>query len=98
MYINPNTAADFEITDGQWITIYTAGTKTGCRAQARVNDAAPKGIAATGMGWWDPYSDDPELGARDININGAMSYGGPWDPVTGAPDSRGRRCKIVPVT
>ncbi|MEE2688796.1 MAG: molybdopterin-dependent oxidoreductase [Pseudomonadota bacterium] len=98
VYINPNTAADFEITDGQWITIYTAGTKTGCRAQARVNDAAPKGIAATGMGWWDPYSNDPELGARDININGAMSYGGPWDPVTGAPDSRGRRCKIVPVT
>tara|TARA_B100000676_G_scaffold303050_1_gene352975 strand:+ start:83 stop:2215 length:2133 start_codon:yes stop_codon:yes gene_type:complete len=96
IHIHPETASEHAITDGQWLTVHTSGTNIGCRAKAQVSEAAPKGVVATGMGWWDPFSRDPERGARDININGAMSYGGPWDPVTGSPDSRGRRCKLVP--
>lgn len=96
--IHPETATRHGVSDEQWMMVYTAGTKTGCRAKAYVTETAPQGVIATGMGWWDPFAEDPELGARDININGAMSYGGPWDPVTGSPDSRGRRCKLVPVT
>lgn len=97
LQIHPETAAAHGIVDEQWVTIHTAHTRTGCRAKAQVTDAAPPGVVATGMGWWEPQSDDPERGARDININGAMSYGGPWDPVTGSPDSRGRRCRVTPL-
>ncbi|MDD9925188.1 MAG: molybdopterin-dependent oxidoreductase [Rhodospirillaceae bacterium] len=95
--IHPDTAAEHGICDSQWITVHTADTDTTCRARAQVTEGAPPGVVATGMGWWDPLSDDPEFGARDININGAMSYGGPWDPVTGSSDSRGRRCRITPL-
>ena len=95
--IHPETAARFGVTDEQWVTVHTAGTETGCRVKAQLTEGAPKGVVATGMGWWEPHAEDPELGARDININGAMSYGGPWDPVTGSPDSRGRLCRITPL-
>ena len=95
LQIHPETAATFGVTDEQWVTVHTAGVKTSCRVKAQVTEGAPRGVVATGMGWWEPHTDDPALGARDININGAMSYGGPWDPVTGSPDSRGRRCRIT---
>ena len=97
LQIHPETAATFGVTDEQWVTVHTAGTETSCRVKAQVTEGAPRGVVATGMGWWEPYARDPALGARDININGAMSYGGPWDPVTGSPDSRGRRCRITPL-
>ena len=95
--IHPETAATHGISDAQWVNVHTAGTETSCRLKAHVTEGAPRGVVATGMGWWEPLADDVELGARDININGAMSYGGPWDPVTGSPDSRGRRCRITPL-
>ena len=79
IHIHPETASEHAITDGQWLTVHTSGTNTGCQAKAQVSEAAPKGVVATGMGWWDPFSRNPERGACDININGAMSYGGPWD-------------------
>ena len=95
--IHPETAAKYGILDGHWVTVHTADTNNACRTKAEITDRTPQGVVATGMGWWEPLSNDPELGARDININGAMSYGGPWDPVTGSPDSRGRRCRIAPL-
>ncbi len=94
LQIHPETAAVHGVTDAQWISVRTPGTKTRCRVKAQVTDRAPRDIVATGMGWWDPGADSPDLGALDININGAMSYGGPWDPITGSPDSRGQRCRI----
>ena len=95
--IHPETAAKYGILDGHWVTVHTADTDNACRTKAEITDRTPQGVVATGMGWWEPLSNDRELGARDININGAMSYGGPWDPVTGSPNSRGRRCRIAPL-
>lgn len=95
--IHPETAAAHGVADAQWVAVNTPGTGTACRLRAQVTDRAPRGVVATGMGWWTPDSDSPDLGACDININGAMSYGGPWDPVTGSPDSRGQRCRIAPL-
>ncbi|MEC8165211.1 MAG: molybdopterin-dependent oxidoreductase [Pseudomonadota bacterium] len=94
--IHPETAAVYNIDDAEWVSLQTAGTSTACRARAQLTENTPRGVIATGMGWWEPLSDDPEMGACEININGAISYGGPWDPVTGSPDSRGQRCRISP--
>ena len=95
--IHPVTAAEYNICDAEWVSIQTSGVSTKSRARAQLSENTPRGVVSTGMGWWEPFSDDPEMGARDININSAMSYGGPWDPVTGSSDSRGRRCRLTPV-
>lgn len=97
LQIHPETARECGVADAQWVAVATPGTETTCRLRAQVTDRAPQGVVATGMGWWEPGSDSPDLGACDININGAMSYGGPWDPVTGSPDSRGKRCRVTPL-
>jgi anaerobic selenocysteine-containing dehydrogenase len=95
--IHPDTAAAHNIADAQWVEVRTPGIKNSCRLRAVVSDRAPPGVVATGMGWWDPGAARADKGALDININGALSYGGPWDPVTGSPDSHGLRCRIAPL-
>src|SRR3546814_1804868 len=66
-----------------------------CRLLATVTEDTLAGVLRTGMGWWYPEADGPERGALDININGAMSYQGPWDPVTGSADTRYLPCRIT---
>ena len=95
--IHPDTASELGVTDAQWVSVRTPETETACRLRAQITERTLPGVVATGMGWWEPNADDDAFGARDININGAMSYGGPWDPVTGSPDSRGRLCRIDPL-
>ena len=48
------------------------------------------------MGWWTPEAAAPEHGAFDLNINAAMTYDGPWDPMSGSADTRGIRCRLIP--
>jgi hypothetical protein len=47
------------------------------------------------MGWWRPGSADAGQGAFDVNINMAMTYDGPWDPISGSVDTRGVPCRIL---
>jgi hypothetical protein len=49
------------------------------------------------MGRWRPGSITPGNGAFDVNLNAAMTYDGPWDPISGSVDSREIRCRILPV-
>jgi thiosulfate reductase/polysulfide reductase chain A len=53
-------------------------------------------VLVTGMGWWRPEAEGPEFGVLDVNVNAALSYGEPWDPITGSPDSRGLPCRVRP--
>ena len=46
---------------------------------------------------WLPEAAAPKRGALDININAAMTYDGPWDPMSGSADTRGLPCRMVPV-
>jgi hypothetical protein len=64
---------------------------------ARITDATPEGVVSTGMGWWRPGSITPGNGAFDVNLNAAMTYDGPWDPISSSVDSREIRCRILPV-
>ena len=77
------------------MVLETAGGPGRCRLQIRVTDETQPGIARTGMGWWYPEAPGPERGALDVNINAAMRYDGPWDPVTGSADTRGLPCRIT---
>jgi hypothetical protein len=51
-------------------------------------------VVNTGMGWWLPGDSSPEHGALDININAALSYDGPYDPMSGSSDIRGLACRV----
>lgn len=92
--IHPETAAALGVADGDWVAVETPGGSGTCRLMAAVTDATPPGVVSTGMGWWWPEAPGPDRGAFDVNINAAMSYGGPWDPVSGSADTRGLPCRV----
>ena len=90
--VHPATARAAAIEDGDWVLVETAtGT---CRLKAKVSDTTPPDVVSTGMGWWRPHDMTPDRGVLDININAALSYAGPYDPVTGSASIRGQRCRI----
>lgn len=92
--IHPATAAQLGIADGEWVAVRTRGHAGRCRLKAAVTDATEKDTVVTGMGWWRPDGEPPDYGALDINVNAAMSYGGPYDPASGSADTRGIPCRV----
>ncbi len=96
LQVNPETADHHGLKAGQWVSVETLGATGACRLMVEITADVAPGVVRTGMGWWYPEADGPEHGALDVNINGAMSYGAPWDPVTGSPDTRGILCRISP--
>lgn len=94
--IHPDTARAIGVADGDWVLVETARGKGACRLRARLSDATPPDVVNTGMGWWRPDAPAPMRGALDININAALSYDGPYDPVTGSSDIRGLHCRVRP--
>jgi anaerobic selenocysteine-containing dehydrogenase len=97
LLMHPDTARAMALIDEQWVRIETAGARGSCKVKVKVTDATPEGVVSTGMGWWLPGSMKPGSGAFDVNINAAMTYDGPWDPISGSVDSRGVRCRVVPI-
>jgi anaerobic selenocysteine-containing dehydrogenase len=92
--IHPDTASGYGLSNDDWIRVETPGGQGSCRLRAKITDDTPPGIVRTGMGWWYPERDAPLHGALEVNINAALSYDGPWDPVTGSADTRGLPCRI----
>jgi len=95
--IHPATARAMAVADQQWVRIETPGARGSCKARIKVSENTPEGVVSTGMGWWRPGSMMPGSGAFDVNINAAMTYDGPWDPISGSVDSRGMLCRIVAI-
>jgi anaerobic selenocysteine-containing dehydrogenase len=90
--VHPDTAARHALHDGEWAYVHTAAGR--CRLKVTLSERVPPDVVSTGMGWWRPRGEGPEYGALDVNVNAALSYAGPYDPVTGSPDSRGIPCRI----
>ncbi|MEE8334240.1 MAG: molybdopterin-dependent oxidoreductase, partial [Alphaproteobacteria bacterium] len=93
--VHPDTAAAMGLADGDWVRIETKRGDGACRLKVTVTDITLPGVVRTGMGWWYPEAPGPEFGALDVNINGALSYGAPWDPVSGSTDTRGLACRLT---
>jgi hypothetical protein len=55
----------------------------------------PPDVVGTGMGWWYPGMTGADRGALTFNIDTALSYGPPWDPISGAPEARNSACRIT---
>src|SRR5262245_10346616 len=97
LLVHPETAEAYALSDEQWVRVETENGPGSCRLKVKITDGTPEGVVSTGMGWWLPDAAGPDRGSLDININAAMTYDGPWDPMSGSVDTRGLRCRIVPV-
>jgi anaerobic selenocysteine-containing dehydrogenase len=96
LLVHPETARVHSLSHNEWARLETENGPGSCRLKIKVTEATPEGVVSTGMGWWKPESATPDRGAFDININAAMTYDGPWDPMSGSADTRGIRCRVVP--
>lgn len=97
LQVHPDTAAASALSEGDWVAIETPGTDGHCKLKVSITEETGPGTVRTGMGWWLPEAPGPDRGALDINVNVALSYDGPWDPVTGSADTRGLPCRVTPV-
>jgi anaerobic selenocysteine-containing dehydrogenase len=95
--MHPDTARTLGIADGAWVRLEVARGKGACRLRVKFSQATPPNVVNTGMGWWLPSAAAPERGALDININAALDYDGPYDPVSGSSDIRGLACRVTAI-
>ena len=97
LQMHPETASALALATDDWVEVETPDADGACALRVSVTEDTAPGVVRTGMGWWLPEAPGPEHGALSVNINAAMSYGGPWDPVTGSADTRGLLCRIRPL-
>jgi anaerobic selenocysteine-containing dehydrogenase len=93
--MHPETARALGLEDGAWVALEVAQGKGACRLRLKFSEATPRDVVNTGMGWWLPAAAAPERGALDININAALDYDGPYDPISGSSDIRGLACRVT---
>jgi thiosulfate reductase/polysulfide reductase chain A len=95
--MHPETARALGLKDGTWVALEVAQGKGACRLRLKFSEATPRDVVNTGMGWWLPSAAAPERGALDININAALDYDGPYDPISGSSDIRGLACRVTAI-
>jgi len=95
--MHPGTARQLGLDDGAWVHLEIAGGSGTCRLRIKLSDATPPDVVNTGMGWWLPSDASPEHGALDVNINAALDYNGPYDPISGSSDIRGLACRVTAI-
>jgi len=83
------------VGEDEWVLIETAGGPGRSRARVRLTTDVEPDVVSTGMGWWYPEAAGPWFAADDVNVNAAMRYGEPFDPVVGSADSRGLACRLI---
>jgi anaerobic selenocysteine-containing dehydrogenase len=94
--IHPETAARYNIADGDWIAVETPSGAA--RAQARVTDIIMPGVVCGNHGWWQAC---PELGlpgfdpfaADGANMN-LLVLNDLRDPVSGSTPHRSTLCRV----
>ena len=95
LQVHPETATASGLAEGDWVAVETPGVDGRCKLKVSITEETGPGTVRTGMGWWLPEARGPERGALDVNVNVALSYDGPWDPVTGSADTRGLPCRLT---
>jgi anaerobic selenocysteine-containing dehydrogenase len=93
--INPKTAGQYGIAEGDWVVIETPRGR--CRQRARLTLGIDPRVVMAEHDWWFPEmpAEDPILhGAFESNINVVTSSDPPYDPGFGSTSSRSLLCKI----
>jgi anaerobic selenocysteine-containing dehydrogenase len=99
MDINPATAAELSIKDGDWVWIETRRGRI--KQKANLTQAVHPRVIVTQRGWWYPERDmrDPELGGYlESNTNVLTSVADEdCDPISGTWANRGLLCRVYKV-
>ncbi|MFC1951551.1 molybdopterin-dependent oxidoreductase [Chloroflexota bacterium] len=94
--INPDTAKEYGITDGDWVNIETP--IYGVRQRARLDNGIHPQVIHAEHGWWFPEDPAPEpslYGVWKSNINAVLDDNpDKCDPACGSWPCRGVLCKI----
>ena len=88
--INPETAAEYDVTDGDWIEVYNMFGEA--RFKAEITPVIKPGILNCAHGWWFPEQDGEEpnlFGVWKSNFNslvphqniGKLGFGAPYKGV-----------------
>ncbi|MCP4130441.1 MAG: molybdopterin-dependent oxidoreductase [bacterium] len=93
--LNPETAAEYGIKDGEWIYIETKRGKI--QQKARLTEGIDRRVINCQHGWWFPEDKSPEHGVWKSNVNVLTNNKPPYDPVVGTYQLRGLLCRICPV-
>jgi len=90
--INPQTAGQFQIEDGDWVWIESPRGRI--KQKARLTEDIDPRVVHVQHGWWFPEETDPEHGVWRSNANLLTSNGPPYDPALGTYQLRALLCKI----
>jgi anaerobic selenocysteine-containing dehydrogenase len=89
--LNPRTAAEHGIADGDWISIETPRGRI--RQRARLTDGIDPRVVHVEHGWWFPEREDG--GWAESNANILTDDAGPLDPRMGSTNLKGLLCRIA---
>ncbi len=92
LMIHPNAATERGIRQGDTVTIETPRGSFQHVANVTEN-THPQVISAT-FGWWLPERDGRDRGTLEVNVNAAMSYDPPYDPVVGINSVQNLMCQV----
>jgi anaerobic selenocysteine-containing dehydrogenase len=94
--INPKTASELGIGQGDWVYLETPQSEGRYRVQykARLVPEMHPQVVAGSHGWWFPEKPAPEHGCFDSNINALIPLVPPFDPVEGTPQCRSILCRV----
>ena len=93
--INPETAEEKGIQDGDWVWLETItfGDKERVRFKAKRVEGSLPLVVTVEHGWWYPEVKDPEHGCHDSNVNVVIT-GDLYDPIYGSTNLKSVPCRI----
>ena len=92
--INPDTAKELGIAEGDEVYIERPGFERRVRGKAKfVPGLHPKVISCVAL-WWFPEKPGPEHGCFDSNTNTIIASAPPYDPIVGNYTRRGLLCRV----
>lgn len=93
LQINPQTADELGIADGDWVWIETPGDRR-VKQRAQLFDGIRPDNVNAQFGWWYPEEAPPEYGWKKSSINLLFGQDGGYDPETGSESLHSYLCRV----
>jgi anaerobic selenocysteine-containing dehydrogenase len=90
--INPKTAQELNVNEGDWVWIETPRGKI--RQKAKLTQGVDPRVVHIEHGWWFPEEPGPEHGVWKSNANLLTNSGPPYDPAMGTYQLRALLCRV----
>ena len=87
LVIDPTTAAQEGLTDGEEVELFTQRLAAGVRMTVKISDSVPPGVVMADAGWWYPGA--PSIGAALRSSVNLVTSSDRSDPYMGSAPMRG---------